>query len=139
DDDQFRRAAVHELIDLLASDVLRAASDRLERLGFSSANQAITCSEIIVAESLNLQPQKAELEQFLFNRVYRHPQVLRERELAVAALETIFDAIVERPESLPGEHRGRAEEAGLRRATADYLAGMTDRFAWDARRKLADG
>jgi dGTPase len=74
--------------------------------------------------------QKHELEAFLRVRVYRHPEVLKHRTQAQAALQTMFDGYLARPELLPERFRARAERAGLARTVGDYLAGMTDRYAW---------
>jgi dGTPase len=82
-----------------------------------------------VAVSPELAEQKRQLEAFLQQRVYRHPDVVRHRQDAQARLRWMFERLLERPELLPDRYRQRSEAVGLARCVADYLAGMTDRFA----------
>ncbi len=77
----------------------------------------------------------AELEAFLFDRVYRHPTVLAERALAGKALREMFTRYSEQPESLPEVWRQRLAEEGTPRTVCDFLAGMTDRYALEEHRK----
>jgi dGTPase len=79
--------------------------------------------------SPELAEQKHQLEAFLRKRVYRHPAVLTHRLQAQAALRAMFDGYIGQPGLLPERFRQRLPLAGPRRTVADYLAGMTDRFA----------
>ena len=80
--------------------------------------------------------KKSGLEAFLFERVYRHPEVLAKRAAAQQALRESFHALVSEPERLPLKFRRLADRDGVHRAVADYLAGMTDRFAFQEHRRL---
>ncbi|MFT7641542.1 MAG: dGTPase, partial [Pirellulaceae bacterium] len=71
---------------------------------------------------------KSELERFLYSRVYRHPQIVKVRNVAQAQLREAFDGFMEKPHLLPRHYQSRAEEIGLHRTVGDYLAGMTDRY-----------
>jgi len=68
------------------------------------------------------------LERFLFERVYRSPRVLAVRAPAQRKLSELFHWYAARPDALPAGYRARAEACGTARSTADYIAGMTDRF-----------
>src|SRR5262249_17038457 len=83
----------------------------------------------VLVVSDELAEQQHELERLLHTRVYRHPAVLEKRREAQAALRTMFEGYVARPELLPETFARRAASAGLPRTVGDYLAGMTDRFA----------
>jgi dGTPase len=66
------------------------------------------------------------LKRFLFARLYRHPQVVATTERAQAVIRSLFDAY----RSDPAQRAAPAtRERRPLRATADYIAGMTDRFA----------
>jgi dGTPase len=82
---------------------------------------------------------KRHLERFLYERVYRHPEVLRLRAKAQAMLAEMFAGYVARPDLLPKSFQQRAQNAGLPRSVADYLAGMTDRYAQQEYRRLFAG
>jgi dGTPase len=79
DDEQFRRAAVHQLIDLLVSDLLRSTWDRLAAASPADATAASQSDAPLAGPSDELAPQQAELERLLFERVYRHPSLLDKR------------------------------------------------------------
>jgi dGTPase len=123
-----RRAVLHELIDWQVGDLLTGASRRLAEGRFDSPRAAREAPPVIVADP-DLARQKKELESFLRERVYRHPEVLEHRHAAQDRLRAMFDVYVARAELLPENFRRRAAQNGLRRTVGDYLAGMTDRFA----------
>ncbi len=74
-------------------------------------------------------PRRAEFEQlkrFLFGALYRHPQVMKTTAAARQVVTELHAAYCARPAEMPDEH---AQTDNLPRAVADYVAGMTDRFA----------
>ena len=62
--------------------------------------------------------------------VYRHPSVVHVRDSAQTALRGLFDQLKNEPQLLPENYIRRSEEIGIKRTIGDYIAGMTDRFAW---------
>ncbi len=136
DEIELRRAVVHELIDFRVDDLLAQATERIERFGVDST-AAVRSAPWIVAAGAPAADQKTELETFLYERVYRHPQVMAVRRDAQAKLAEMFAAYEARPELLGENSRRRADDVGLRRSIGDYLAGMTDRFALAQHERLA--
>ncbi len=128
DPGELRRAVLHELIDWQVGDLLARASARIAATGVDSPT-AVRQAEPIIVASEDLAGAKKELEAFLRERVYRHPNVLVHRREALARLRAMFDAYVARPELMTENFRRRADRFGPRRTAGDYLAGMTDRFA----------
>lgn len=126
-DGLLRKALVHELIDFQVSDLLHVCGDHLARSQYGSASDARR-SEFVVAPSTELAQQKGELEKFLHEHVYRHPQLLALRSQAQTRLRDLFDLFVRDPTRLPPQFRRRAATVGSERAVGEYLAGMTDRF-----------
>ena len=89
----------------------------------------------LLAFSEGMRRQSRELKRFLFANLYRHPQVLQTRAKATQVLRDLFDAYMAEPhvipqvaylESAPVTARDAASTA---RQVADYIAGMTDRYA----------
>lgn len=123
-----RRALLHEVIDWQIGDLIAQAKWGVMEHGIHSAAAARQAPTIVRA-TRELAEQKRELERFLFDRVYRHPDVMRLRDEAQASLKTMFHGYVARPELMPERFQERARIHGPERAAGDYLAGMTDRYA----------
>lgn len=70
-----------------------------------------------------------QLRQFLFERVYRNAVAKGEEERVSALIGFLFEHFCAHPEKIPPEYRKYMEEDGVQRVVADYIAGMTDRFA----------
>jgi dGTPase len=138
DDRQLRRAIVHELIDWQVSDIVCVVEKELREQHVDSVAAARRLG-VIVRPSAELAQQKPGLERFLFEHVYRHPEVLARRRDAQQALRQMYAALVRDPANLPAKFLRLAEQDGLPRAVGDYLAGMTDRFALEEQRRLLPG
>jgi len=136
DDAQFRRAAVHELIDMLVSDLLDESRRRLADAQPGSAAAAASHSHGLIGASEDLQEQQTELEQLLWEQVYRHPLIIEQRRHAGDALRLMFAQLTTGRYALPAKFAAIAAADGFERAAADYLAGMTDRFALEEHVRL---
>jgi dGTPase len=132
---QLRRAIVHEILDWQVSDVIKRSQRALAERKIESVAD-VRKSVSIVQASDELGGKKNELEKFLFDKVYRHPGVLLKRRDAQQALRESFAALVADPQKMPAKFRRLAHSEGIRRASADYLAGMTDRFAFEEHKQL---
>lgn len=135
DQNQLRRAVIHQLIEIMVSDLIKVSHERVSGSGVNSPADVMVQDRVLVGVSDELQEQMAELEHFLFNRVYRHPTVLAERALAGEALREMYALYSDQPERLPESWRGRLQSEGVQRTVCDYLAGMTDRHALDEFRR----
>ena len=84
--------------------------------------------------------QVAELKQLMNRKLYRHHRVLRMTQKAGRMLTQLFEAYMAEPAQIPPHIAQRMETGGdsTPRVIADYIAGMTDRFALDEYRKLFD-
>ena len=91
-----------------------------------------------VGFSPELDQGKRELKSFLSENFYRHPDVLRRVRKAEWIVGDLFRTYRDDPDLLPSDVRARFAREGEPRAVADYIAGMTDRFAMDEHRKLFD-
>jgi len=73
------------------------------------------------------------LKRFLFSALYRHPEVTRSTALGREVVADLFNAYLDTPAQMPADF---AERSDRPRAVADYIAGMTDRFALREHRRL---
>ena len=122
-----RMNVVHTLIDQQVGDLLHATATRLAGRAPTSSEEACRLG-CLVAPSDELAADMAELREFLYERVYRHPDLVKVRAIAVQQLHRMFEELVQHGEQLPEASRARIEIVGVERAVGDYLAGMTDRF-----------
>jgi dGTPase len=94
--------------------------------------------------SSDMRERSQALKKFLFQNLYRHPQVVHTTGQARQAIHELFEAYDAAPQEMQAGYaakvqanRGGAEEEGARlRVVADYIAGMTDRFAWREHERL---
>ena len=80
-----------------------------------------------------MKSRSSELKKFLFAQLYRHPQVMHTTAQAQQAVRELFAAYVAQPSEMSADF---AASADLHRSVADYIAGMTDRFALREHRRL---
>ena len=126
------------MIDLLASDLVTCSDARIGASGVGSAEELSASDERLVAFSDEMAVAKAELAAFLTERLYRHVQVVRMGAKAERILRDLWTAYNQDARLLPVRSLESAPGEPPERAVADYLAGMTDRFAMDEHRKLFD-
>jgi dGTPase len=80
-----------------------------------------------------------QLRTFLHSRMYCHYKVRRMQRIARQVVRELFDVLLEQPDCLPPDWQARAGAPGSAQtaeAIADYIAGMTDRFALDEHDRL---
>ena len=129
DSQQLRRAVVRQVIDILVTDLVDMTTRGLKEAGIDSPAAVVGHDKRLVAPSPEVFEQKNQLEEFLFQHVYRHPAVLAERSLAGDALREMFDRFSQHPECLPARFREQLQHTGVARVVCDFLSGMTDRSA----------
>ena len=84
----------------------------------------------LVRFSRGLKESSQALKHFLLHQLYRHPQVMSTTQEARQVIHDLFDACLADPGLMQGRFAGRARASPEReRVVADYIAGMTDRFA----------
>jgi dGTPase len=128
---------VRALIDGLVTDWVESTAQRLERAGAASAD-AVRASPRLGGLSPPLERARIELKDFLYRNLYHHPEVLRMTQEAERVLGDLFRACRADPRRLPEHVRARFAEDGEARAIADYVAGMTDRFALSEHQRLQE-
>ena len=136
---------IHEtgrrLINTMVNDLLTETSARLRDADPKSSDDVRNFGAPLVGFSEPLDRDNKALKEFLFERMYRHYRVNRMTSKARRVVADLFTLYVDEPECLPAEWRIGAEQLDrtLRaRRVADYIAGMTDRFALDEHRRLFD-
>jgi dGTPase len=133
--------AIRRVIDCMVGNLIAETRARLADSGVRSAAQVRGLSEPVVAFSADMRKNDRALKEFLFERMYRHYRVNRMSSKARRVIHDLFALYLAEPECLPGEWRGLAagpDDPRTARVAADYLAGMTDRYALDEHHRLFD-
>lgn len=102
-------------------------SERISTMVQSIVNESGKCGDITMGDEVG--GATAELREFLFANVYFNPAAKGEEGKAEAMLETLYNYFTGNPDKMPCEYLGIAEKEGVPRAAADYISGMTDRYA----------
>jgi dGTPase len=138
-----RPRLVHEtlrrLIDTMVVDLVTETERRLAALRPASVDAVRACEQPVVAFSAPIAAALLDLRRFLHAHMYNHYKVRRMTLKAQRIVEELFDGLVREPDCLPPAWRARAGAPGAPRtveAIADYIAGMTDRYALDEHDRL---
>jgi dGTPase len=143
------RKRIHEtirrMINFVVVDLIRTTQERLSDANPSSIEDVRARSKPLVGLSEEVHAEHLELKAFLRERVYRHHRVLRMTSKARRVLTELFESFLKDVNLMPPEHRDAAQRGegehgtrGRARAVADYVAGMTDRYAILEHRRLFD-
>ncbi len=136
---RFIHECVRRLIDRMVSDLLEETRRRLGDSGPRSVEEIRRLGAPVVAFSSPMREKERALKRFLFERMYRHERVMQAAGEAKQVVRELFAAYLAEPDLLPSEWLAQAGQAGsgaTARLVADYIAGMTDRYAIDAHRRL---
>jgi dGTPase len=130
------RQTITALIDILVTDAIDSTAKRLSAASPATADEARKSEQLLVGYSDRVHLGKRELKEFLRKHFYYHPRVQRMTDRAEKILSDLFRVHRDDLSLLPDKAReGDGDDA---RRVADYLAGMTDRFAMSSHAKLVD-
>lgn len=132
--------AVRRLIDWMATDLTSTLLARIEREGIDSLDGVRAVKPRLVDFSAEMTAKHQTLKTFLYDRLYTHHRVTRMTQKADRIMTALFEVYMHEPRQLPPHVLRRVAENGetVPRVIADYIAGMTDRFALEEYKKLFD-
>ena len=133
--------AIRRLISAMIEDAVAETGRRLAKLQPRSAADVRQAPRAMVAFSAEMQRDLDGLRAFLSAKVYRHERIARIMGEAEGVVQDLFQRYSAAPEALPPDWREHAPPRGNRayaRHIADFIAGMTDRFALAEHRRLFD-
>jgi dGTPase len=138
-----RHEALRRVFGRMVEDVIAVAQNRLAAAQPKSVDDVRHLGTTVIRFSKPLYQELKAIRSFLFHRMYRAPSVMQERARVTRFLNELFPLFMARPELLPAEWRADIEaardEVTLARIVADYVAGMTDRFAIQEHARLVGG
>ena len=132
------RRLIHEtirrMINLMAVDLIEQTRNNIDEAGVGSLDD-VRAAPRLVAYSAELIPELRVLKTFLRDNLYHHYQVLRMTDKARRIIQDLFAAFMNDPRLLPPQYL-QMTKVDKPRAIADYIAGMTDRYAMKEHRRL---
>jgi dGTPase len=117
--------SIRRMLSEQVYDVIAATQQRLSDSGVRSVDD-VRANASIVRFSDGMRERSSALKSFLFHNLYRHPQVMETTGRARQVVRDLFQSYLDDPAQLPDAYQ---RSPALPRAVADYIAGMTDRFA----------
>jgi dGTPase len=134
-----RHEALRRVFGAMVEDIIETSGAVLAETSPASAQKVRELGRPVISFSPEMVQKLGVLRKFLFDRMYRAPAVMAIRAEVTKAVEDLFPFYLANPSLLPGSWRAGAEamedEAERARLVADYIAGMTDRFALQEHRR----
>ena len=126
-----RKRIIVAIINMFVTDLVDASEKNLEKHSIQTMEQVLSSSEKLIGFSSTMEDYNRALQSYLQEYLYNNSRIIRMANKAKRFIREIFSEYEAHPESIPEDYQEWAEKAGLKRAIADYIAGMTDRYAQD--------
>ena len=135
-----RHEALRRFFGILVEDVITLAQETLAGADLRSVRDVRLAGRMMIRFSNGLWEDLKVIREFLFHRMYRAPGVVAMRAEVTRVIHDLFPLFLAHPAELPRQWRKDVAEAegetALARIVADYIAGMTDRFAIETHARL---
>jgi dGTPase len=135
-----RHVLIYRAVSFLISKLIDNVVENSKKL--LKENSIVTLDEVrgfknkLIKFSDEIEDKSKELKDYLYKNLYTHNKVIAMKIKAEKVIDTLFNAYISYPELLPKKFRMNVDEFGLHRVVADYIAGMTDRYALDEYEKI---
>jgi dGTPase len=120
---------VRRLVNAMATDVLEETNRRLERYHIAGLDAIYHGSERLSGYSSAMANAVGELKDFLRRRIYQHDRLQVMTRRAKEIIEALFERFSKHPEKMPVRYQAMLDTELKQLVVADYIAGMTDRYA----------
>lgn len=133
-----RTVALRGVINVLVTDLIETTGSAVQAAGVATLEDVRDAGRLLAGLSPGVRAQNRELKTYLRTYLYRHHRIERMKDKARRVLHALCERYLENPRLLPDDARLRTEVEGVHRAIADYIAGMTDRYASEEYQRLFD-
>ena len=136
--DRLQRELVRGQIGRMVNDVIAETQARVAQSGVGCVEDVRATGRSLCGFSAEVRKEERTLKKFMYARLYLHPEQVQTAERAKAVIAELFEAYRSDPALLPEAWKANlpADEPGRSRGIADYIAGMTDRYAMDSYTRL---
>jgi len=135
---QIQTEALRSMIDTLVSDLIETTRDNAGRLGVQSVDDVRRSDVPLVGLSSDVATANSALKRYLEQNLYRHQRIERMKDKARRILGALYERYLANTRLLPDDFQRRLSNEPLERIIADYIAGMTDRYAIEEFQRLFD-
>jgi dGTPase len=139
---QERHETIRRIINTLVADLTAESRGRIKRAKPKHIDEVRAQPAPLIAYGEKLAEESRALKKFLLDQLYRHHRVYRMTVKAQQVVKALFDAFFADPRLMPPEYYAHAQRSPDKAAqalvVADYVAGMTDRYALDEHERLFD-
>ena len=123
-----RLQACRNVLAIMTDDAIAETTRRVDEMRLATAADVQAASARAAGFSVEIAADVQAMQQFLLERVYRHPIARTHADEARRIIAELFSPYLADPSRLPDRYGSRVEGQGLHRVVCDYIAGMTDRF-----------
>ncbi len=136
---QQRAETLRTVIDTLVSDLIETTRRLVQEAGVETGDDVRRAGRPLIALSPEVRDQNRVLKTYLHTNLYQHHRIERMKDKARRVLTQLFERYIANPRLIPPEARRRRISCDtVERSIADYVAGMTDRYAIEEHRRLFD-
>jgi dGTPase len=131
--------ALKRVLNRFVSDLIENTRERVQQAGITSLEQLRQHPERLAGFSPQVEAERRRAKSFLYASLYNCKQLEPEKRTAEKVITDVFGHLMAHPEALPHLYQDRARDEKLARVVCDYIAGMTDHYIQDLRKKLMPG
>ena len=123
---------------MLVTDLIETTGSGIQAAGVTTVAEVRDVGRQLAGLSPEAHGQNRALKTYLHTHLYQHHRIERMKDKASRVLRALCERYLENPRLLPDDARRAVEVEGVHRAIADYIAGMTDRYASEEYQRLFD-
>jgi dGTPase len=128
--------ALKRMLNRFVTDLIDNTQRRVTEARISTLDDVRRRPERLAAFSTEVDDERRQTKQFLYQALYNAKPLQPAKKRAQGLVSEVFAALMAHPEMLPASYREKAEHGNPARVVCDYIAGMTDRYIEDLRKKL---
>jgi dGTPase len=129
--------ALKRVLNRFVTDLIENTARRVQAAGITSPEALRHYPERLAGFSPEVEEERLEAKSFLYEALYNSKPLEPEKRKAENVVTEVFSYFMDHPEKLPHGFQDRVENGKLERVVCDYIAGMTDHYAEDLRKKLS--
>ncbi len=131
--------ALKQVLNRFVTDLIDNTARRVQEAGIASLEELRHCPDRLAGFSPEVEEERRQAKSFLYEALYNCKPLEPEKRKAENVVTEVFNYLLAHPEALPHGFQDRVPNEKLGRVVCDYIAGMTDHYAEDLRKKLMTG